>query len=466
LVGALLVSATGSPLPAVPALAIGLGFVFARWRGRPLHEWAPILARWSALRWWSGTRWTARVPLLGTDGTSRPAVLPPFLGDLEILEGANGWARRLRLANVGIVHDRRQRAYTGVLRVRGREFALLETGEQDRLLAGWGNVLGGFCRERGPIARVAWSEWAAPAALEEHLRYVAEHATAPTDSPPRVAYRDVLEAAGPMTTHHETLVAITLDATRVRTPRRPGETLDERYLDALLEELRLTTSRLEDAGLVVDPPLTGAELAEVLRLRLDPTCEPRLRTRARSGPFHGVAANNLGPLVVDLEFAHARIDQSWHRVYWIAEWPRLDMPAEWMSRLLLHGGGTRSVTVVYEPVTPSRSQRQVDRDATKLASDEEQRAKRGFRIGARHRRAQHAVLEREQELVAGYAELEYAGFLTVTAPNLEDLERTCGEHEQAAAQAGLELRALDGQHDLGVGAGLPIGRYPTARRFA
>jgi hypothetical protein len=116
-------------------------------------------------------------------------------------------------------------------------------------------------------------------------------------------------------------------------------------------------------------------------------------------------------------------------------------------------------------VPPSRSQRQIDRDATRLASDEEQRHKRGFRVGARHRRAQTAVLEREAELVAGHAELEYAGFLTVTAPDEDALARACADYEQAAAQAGLEVRALDGQHDAGTGACLPIGRYPTARRF-
>src|SRR3954465_15209411 len=96
-----------------------------------------------------------------------------------------------------------------------------------------------------------------------------------------------------------------------------------------------------------------------------------------------------------------------------------------------------------EPVPPSRAQRRIDRDATRLASDEEQRARSGFRIGARHRRAEEAVLEREAELVAGYAELEFVGFVTVTAPDDESLARSCAETEQAGAQTGLELRPLD-----------------------
>src|SRR5260370_4830801 len=65
LVGAAAVSATGSPFPALPAVGLGLAFVFGRWRGRPLYEWAPILTRWSGLRLRRRTRWSARVPLLG-----------------------------------------------------------------------------------------------------------------------------------------------------------------------------------------------------------------------------------------------------------------------------------------------------------------------------------------------------------------------------------------------------------------
>ena len=100
----------------------------------------------------------------------------------------------------------------------------------------------------------------------------------------------------------------------------------------------------------------------------------------------------------------------------------------------------------------------MDRDSTRLAADEEQRTRGGFRIGARHRRAQSAVLEREAELVAGFYELEYAGFVSISASNLEELERSCAEYEQVAAQSGLELRALDGRHDLGIVCSLPLGR--------
>jgi hypothetical protein len=62
------------------------------------------------------------------------------------------------------------------------------------------------------------------------------------------------------------------------------------------------------------------------------------------------------------------------------------------------GGGVAD-PIHYEPIPQSRSQRQTDRDNVKLAAEEEQRHRRGFRIGARHRRAQADVVEREAELV-------------------------------------------------------------------
>jgi hypothetical protein len=465
-IAALLVS-SGAPILLATTVLIGAGaFVFGRWHGRALHDWLPVIASWSALRAQGKHRWTARVPLLSETSASRRASLPPFLAGLEILAASSPWTRRQRLGSVGLVADRRDRLVTGVVRVQGREFALAERDEQDRGLAGWGDVLAGFCRERATVARVTWCEWSGPASLDDHRQYVESLTHAGVNGPERDAYLTLIAEAGPMTTRHEVLVAITVDARRVQLGRGRTEALDDALADLVLEELRLVTVRLENAGLRVDVPLSPGEVREVLRARLDPSVQAGFAARRRAGFRDALSEHNSGPLAVGLDLQRVRIDGAWHRGYWISEWPRLELHPAWMEPLLLHAGGIRTIAVTFEPIPPSRSQRQIDRDATRLASDEEQRAKRGFRIGARHRRAQDAVLEREHEIVAGYAELEYAGFVTVTAPTVEELDTACGEYEHAAAQVGLELRALDGQHDTALGACLPIGRYPTLRRFA
>jgi hypothetical protein len=254
----------------------------------------------------------------------------------------------------------------------------------------------------------------------------------------------------------------------VRTPRATRGDRTQATEEALTEELRLLGLRLEAAGLLVDAPLTPSELARALRARLDPFGAPGMRGGRRHSlvELAGlVTVPNAGPLALEVSWMHVRVDGAYHAAYVVAEWPRLEVPPSWMEPLLLHAGGIRTVAVHYEPVAPSRSQRQIDRDTVKLASDEEQRSRSGFRIGARHRRAEAEVLDRETELVAGYGELEFSGFVVVTAANRDELERSCVEYEQVAAQAGLELRRLSGRHDLALACMLPIGRGLAPRRF-
>lgn len=222
----------------------------------------------------------------------------------------------------------------------------------------------------------------------------------------------------------------------------------------------LFSQRLEGAGLVVSAPLGPGEWARAMRLRLDPTCRARLDGRRRSfaDTAGDVSVANALPAAVESAWTAWHTDDAWHRALYVAEWPRLDVPAAWMSDLMLYNGAVRSISVFFEPVPRSRSQRSITRDAAKLESDAEQRTQKGFRVGAHHRRAARAVEEREEELVAGYGEFFYAGVVCVTAPTLADLEAATEEVSQVAASVGLEVRPLHGRHDQAFAATLPIAR--------
>ena len=142
----------------------------------------------------------------------------------------------------------------------------------------------------------------------------------------------------------------------------------------------------------------------------------------------------------------------------VADWPRLDVPAAWLADLLLCADWVRTVAVFFEPVPRSKSQRSITRDAAKIESDAAHRAEKGFRVGAHHRRARRAVEEREEELVAGFAEFAYAGVVVITASTLEQLDAHTAEVQQVAASVGIDLRPLHGRHDLAVVATLPVAR--------
>jgi hypothetical protein len=459
-----------APVVLAPLLAAA-AFAFGRWNGRPLPEVAPVALGWVTVRTTGRGRWFAELPRRTAQRTkSNELSLPPSLAGLAIVEaGDAAWTQRGRAAAAAVVRDLRENTVSATLRVRGREFALSERDAQEQQLQLWGDALAAFCGERGAVARFRWTESAAPVALDGQLHYLDERARGGAATPAVDTYRQLLEHAGPLSTKHDVLVTVTVDQRRLR--RRPREARDRESAaeKALLDEVQLFSSRLEAAGLVVDLPLSPSETGEVMRSRLDPfgaarTLSPRRRSLAELAGY--VTASNAGPLAVDIAWDHVRVDRAVHAAYVVAEWPRLEVPPNWMEPLLLHAGGVRTVAVLYEPVAPSRSQRQVDRETVKLASDEEQRTRTGFRINARHRRAQSEVLDREAELVAGYGELEFVGFVIVTAAEIESLDASCAEYEQAAAQAGLELRRLDGRHDLALACMLPIGRGIAPRRFA
>ena len=464
--GGWLLDRRASPALVLGPLFIAAALAFARIGGEPVCDVLPGWSRFATRAVIRNNRWLAPIPYHRprSNGASPIVNPPPFMAGLTLLDaGPAPWIRPARLAGVGVVVDRQTRSVSGTLRAHAGGFCLVDRAEQERLVAGWGDALAGFCRECGPVTSVRWTEWMAPTGVEGCERFLDEYGTgtgaALTD------YRRLLAGAASVSTAHDVLITVTVDRRRVARHRNAAGDVQSAAVDALLEQLRLLAGRLEVCGLKVDPPLSPAELADVIRRRFDPHGTVAVRRPESLATVTGVMTTRpAAPLATDAAWSHVRVDRSAHRTFWVAEWPRLEVPPNWIEPLLLHPGAVRTVSVVYEPVPPGQSRRQVDREATKLVSDEEQRVRSGFRIGARHRRQREALAEREAELVAGYAELCFAGFLNISAPDPDQLDEACASYVQAAAGAGLDLRRLDGRHDLGLLCALPIGRGLATRR--
>ena len=457
-------------LSVVPSAA-GCAFAFGSWRGERLHVVLPTRVGWLIARATGSTRWFARIPQFhwpsGRTSTDQPD-LPPALQGLRILE-ANAESEELSSPAPAVVVDELERSITASFRVQGRQFALCERSEQERLLDLWGDAISAFCRERGLISRIRWIEWAAPSNLGQRQLALEPLNAGRLNQQAADSYASLLVQMAPQTVRRDVIVAITLDRQRTRSRSTSSTRHDGEAVGLLLNELGLLRTRLEVAGLEVGEPLGRAELSRCLRLRLDPfafqhsLADPS-RRRSLVELSSGISPPNSGPMSMEATLTHVRIDSAMHVAYVIAEWPRLDVQPDWMEPLLLQNGGIRTVAVLYEPMSPSKARREIDKQSVKLAADEEQRSRTGFRITARHRRIEADVLAREAELVGGFGEFEFAGFVIVTARDLDSLERSCSEYEQAAAQAGLELRRLDGRHDLALVLTLPIGRGVARRR--
>lgn len=428
-----IVSSTVMVAVSVPAGAllgvIATVFGVVRVQGTPAVELVPHAWRTVVHR---DRTWEA--PVIGLGGG--PDRAPTALADQEVLLVDTGTGGGPRV----VVRHRRSGLLAATLVVRGGQFALQDRTEQDVALARWGSALQGFITERRHVRQIAWTETAVPASFDDHHRWLtANRATDPI--PASVdAYDELLAGAGPAATAHEVHVTVTVDPGRLRNPQAG--------IDTLLTEVGLFADRLAGAGLTASGPLTPPGWAQLIRTRLDP--------HAIGDARRALSVEQAGPVSAEAGLRWWRTDGSYHRALLITDWPRIDVPANWLAPVLDHATTRRTLTIIFEPIPRSRSTRAITRDAAKLAADTTHRRERGFRVGAAHRRVEQAIDEREAELVAGYGECAYAGILTVAAATPDQLDVDCDTVAQVCAAAGIEARPLTGRHDTATVATLPV----------
>lgn len=409
LAGSLLAARHAYPA-AMGVVLVCLAAAFIRVADQPLHQVTGPFLGFSVRRMLGWHRWFAPI----ARGATGP-VLPDGLGAVEVSTVPAGPLARLAGdPEVALVKDATTGRGAVSMRVSGGGFALADPGDQDRFCAGWGDALAACAAgAAGPVAVVFTMR--------------------------------VTPAIGlPGAVRREAVVTV------VAEQRRRGHDTD-----TVIAEAARLGERLAAAGLTVDGVLDEAGWATVVRESCDPWGQ---HGRARSlGERAGVAHPvHAGPLAMAEDWSAVRVDGSWHRAFLVADWPRVEVPASWLAGLLLCDGPTWTLTVTFEPIPARRARQAVERQAAKLSSDEEQRRRAGFRIGAIHQRHHEDLQAREVELVAGHAEYEYVGVVTVSAPTAAVLDDDSAALIAAAAGCGVELRPLHGRHLAGVGASLPV----------
>jgi hypothetical protein len=256
----------------------------------------------------------------------------------------------------------------------------------------------------------------------------------------QASYAALVESESVGALRHEHVVALSV-RTSGRTSRS-GVTDGRAQLAAALATLE---ERLVNVGIEVVGALTPAGVNGYL----DRTF--------RDG---GVDASGDGswPVACESNWSSFRTDAILHATYWIAEWPRSEVSSEFLLPLLHDSDGRRTVTVVMEPIGAARAVRRAEHARTSARADNEIRRRHGFSQTARTSRQHDAVIAREQELASGHAGFRFSGYVTVSASDVSELERSCARVEQAGALARLELRRLFGSQDRAFCCTLPVGR--------
>jgi hypothetical protein len=444
-------TATGA-LVAVLLVAAAIAITVVPVGSRTVEEWLPVVSSF-VLRSGSGAaRFRSRVPTAGSPTSRRVPIT-----DVDVPTTLNG----VRLIDVpyrdgaiGAISEQRGRRLTAVLACRAAAFSLLDSEVQERRLARWGLVLSGAAST--PIRRMQWLERTAPAQGDELARWLHDErdpavplrGTAMIES-----YLELIGTTTKATREHEILIAVQVDARRVRGAGRDGAG------DALVEQTERVAQGLEAAEVSVVGALSIGQLARSLRTAFDPYARAELAAlEAADSARDGLTEVNAWPLGTREGWEHYQTDGALHATYWIGSWPRVDVSAMFMDALLGRSSVVRTIAVTIEPLSPQRSTREVEAAVTRDRADRELRHRFGQSETARQRQAQEATARREAELAAGHSEVRLSGFVTISGRDREDLRRACSEVHEHAARARLELHRMYGQQAEAFTFTLPLCR--------
>lgn len=432
--------------------AVALLWTAPIWLTAVVLTWLPIGGR-KAVEWVRvSLHWTWRT--IARQLTYRRRVVKPRPAGTLALPGDAAAMRSYEDPETGavMIHDPHHNRLIAIAEISHRSFVLLDPGEQQRRVTGWGRVLSTACRSTR-LARLQVLERTLPDTGTGLERWWAEHGT-DDDSWVARTYRELIDRAGPAGERHVTTISIALDMKAAgRTIRAAGGGL--RGAAAVLrQEMNTITAALRSADLKPAVWLTAAQLAVVLRSAYDPQVAATLE-RSASGADLATA----GPVAIEETWDRLRSDSAYHAVLWVSEWPRSSVYPGFLAPVLLSSGIRRAFSLICDPVRADIAARDIRKKKTEYISDAAQRAKIGQIEDAAQTAEYHDVLQQEADLTAGHGVLRYSGLIAISAPTPDDLDAAVAEIEQAAIQASCETRRLVGQQAQAfAAAALPLCR--------
>ena len=174
---------------------------------------------------------------------------------------------------------------------------------------------------------------------------------------------------------------------------------------------------------------------------------------------HPGGLGRAGPLAVSEAWDCLRHDSGWSAVLWVSEWPRVEVPPDFLHGLVFAPGARRSLSLVLRPLPAEAALRQIRKEKTGALADQAQKARIGQVADLADEAEYSDLLARERSVIAGHTDVCFSGFVAVTARSREELDAARATVVRAAASAACELRPLYGRQAQGfVLAALPLAR--------
>ena len=349
-------------------------------RGRTIIEYLPVVANYWTQRLTGHDVYRGGPIRLHPTDTGPRFVLPGDLAHLQLIaftvDGSDG-------AEVAVIKDPHAKTYTAVLALEGSTFALLESSVQTARVDAWGSLLAQLCTETAVITRLQILERTVPDSGDALVRDWARRGIH-DHSFQAVNYEQLLAAVDGSTQAHECFLAVTVDARRAGSEIRQAGGGDQGAAAVVLREIDKIADGLKQAGVQVEGWCPPRLLGEIIRTAYDPASRPLIQRRGGSaadarggqeGLPSGVDPAICGPMRAENSWSHYRTDSALHRCWWILQWPRQYVDVGFLTPLLLSAKVRRTISLVLEPLPPTRANRRVSLRQSGVSSESVMRAK-------------------------------------------------------------------------------------------
>jgi hypothetical protein len=419
-----------------------LGATFLTWQGLAVSEWVPVVGHWGLRKATKQLDYRARVSVPRPAGTM---ALPGDAAALRFFED--------RETGAAMMHDPHRRTLSVAVAVTHPAYVLLSPGDQQSRVSAWGRLLASLSKS-GYCSAIQVLEATVPDPGTGVVGWYERHGVHDGGWADQ-NYSALLAHSTHGSSTHRTTITISLDMRRAAKAIRAAGRGISGAAGVLRSQMEALEYSLRAAELEVEHWLDAGSVALIVRQAYDPGS-------VLAPGLPGASLPSAGPVGVSEHWDYLRHDSGFSTVLWISEWPRQSVTPNFLHPVIFAQGVRRSLTLVAHPLSTTEALKQIRKEKTEAVADSAQKARVGQIADLSDRQEYEDVLVREQALVAGHADMEFSGFVTVTAASRDELSAAVAQVEQAVSQSTCEARILYGRQAQGfVVSSLPLARSVT-----
>jgi Putative type VII ESX secretion system translocon, EccE len=425
---------------AVVLSAPGVALAWLPVSGLYAVDWTPVIIHWLLRRSQRQTRYRAQLQKPRPVGT---LALPGDAASLRAFVDPTD--------HVCLIHDPHRATVSATLRVTHPAYVLLSPDAQHQRVTLWGRAIASLERASG-CAGVKVLEATIPDSGAAIADYYQEYG-AGRGGWAEQQYETLLASKSRGASTHRTTLTLTLDMRKASAAVKAAGGGVKGASRVLHEDMEVLETVLRAAELKISHWLGEGEIAQMTRVAYDLGVGGELEAEAP-----GANLAHAGPLSVDELWDRLHHDSGWSRVLWISEWPRIESPAHMLHSVVFAPGVRKTLCMTLRPKRTDEALKQILRQKGSMEADDLQKRKLGQVERLSDAQEYHDVVRREQALNAGHADVEFTGWIVVSASEEDQLDLATKQIERAAGQAGCETRVLYGRQAQAFAvAALPTG---------